>query len=339
MELNLEELADYIQNTNVGFLSPFSNDGEKAKFKEFLQQYNYILSEKAEERINKLYTYIHKGVPVILEGETGSSKTLTAEIICKYWFKNKYIKFNLSADVRIGDLMRKFSGDQNSASGLKIVNGPFYQAFTEGIPLILDEINLASEEVLQCIEDILDSGEINIEISGIGLIKEKKKEGFCLIATQNPNKDKYFNKRQNLSYIFLSHFQIIKFPSFEKEELKVIGKQIFKNFNNQKEENKEDIKFIEDLIDFHIECQENPQIKDDDLICFTIREIIATIKAYIETGKKNPYKIIKRIYGSRYSKEKKDLFKKIEKYKCDDNEEFTIPKEMVKFFYDNQSLK
>ena len=234
MELNLEELADYIQNTNVGFLSPFSNDGEKAKFKEFLQQYNYILSEKAEERINKLYTYIHKGVPVILEGETGSSKTLTAEIICKYWFKNKYIKFNLSADVRIGDLMRKFSGDQNSASGLKIVNGPFYQAFTEGIPLILDEINLASEEVLQCIEDILDSGEINIEISGIGLIKEKKKEGFCLIATQNPNTDKSFNKRQNLSYIFLSHFQIIKFPSFEKEELKEIAENLFKSFNNNK---------------------------------------------------------------------------------------------------------
>ena len=178
--------------------------------------------------------------------------------------------------------MKKLSGDQKSVSGLKIVNGPFYRAFTEGIPLILDEINLASEEVLQCIEDILDSGEINIEISGIGLIKEKKKEGFCLIATQNPNKDKYFNKRQNLSYIFLSHFQIIKFPSFEKDELKDIGKKIFKHFNKGKEGNENDIKFIKDLVDFHTEWKSKPKIKDNDLTCFTIREIIATIKAYVE---------------------------------------------------------
>ena len=88
MDLNLEELVNYIKNTKVEFLSPFSSDGQKEEFKKFLQNYNYILSEKAEERINKLYTYIHKRIPVILEGETGSSKTLTAEILCKWFKKN-----------------------------------------------------------------------------------------------------------------------------------------------------------------------------------------------------------------------------------------------------------
>ena len=120
-----------------------------------MNNYNYILTDKAKERLNKLYTYISNGIPVLLEGETGTSKTLSSEIICKYIFKKKnennsinkeeesFIKFNLSAEVKINDLMQKFMGDKNSLSGLEIVDGPFIKAFKNGIPLILDEINLA----------------------------------------------------------------------------------------------------------------------------------------------------------------------------------------------------
>lgn len=141
-----------------------------------LDNYNYILTNQAKERLDKLYTYISNGIPVLLEGETGTSKTLSSEIICKYIYeiKNKdnpnrnedkcYIKFNLSAEVKINDLMQKFMGNKNSLYGLEIVDGPFLKAFKKGIPLILDEINLATEEVLQCIEEALDSGEINMEI-------------------------------------------------------------------------------------------------------------------------------------------------------------------------------
>ena len=125
-----------------------------------IDNYNYILTENAKDRLDKLYTYITYGIPVLLEGETGTSKTLSAEIICKHIFdmnerknsenkKEEYIKFDLSADVKINDLMQKFIGDNNFFSGLEIIDGPFLKAFKEGIPLILDEINLASEEVLQ----------------------------------------------------------------------------------------------------------------------------------------------------------------------------------------------
>ena len=34
----------------------------------FRKDYNYILTSQAEERLNKLYTYIRKGIPVLLEG-------------------------------------------------------------------------------------------------------------------------------------------------------------------------------------------------------------------------------------------------------------------------------
>ena len=156
-----------------------------------LDNYNYILTNQAKERLDKLYTYISNGIPVLLEGETGTSKTLSSEIICKYIYemnnkdnpnKNEdecYIKFNLSAEIKINDLMQKFMGNKNSLYGLEIVDGPFLKAFKKGIPLILDEINLATEEVLQCIEEALDSGEINMEISGIGNVNCKKKTDFA----------------------------------------------------------------------------------------------------------------------------------------------------------------
>ena len=181
----LDELIKDIKNEKPSFLS--SNVDKKV----LLDNYNYIVTNKAKERLDKIYTYISNGVPVLLEGETGCSKTLSAEIICKYIYEKKketnlnisredegFIKFNLSADVKINDLIKKFIGNKNSLSGLKIVEGPFLRAFKEGIPLILDEINLASEDILQCIEGALDSGEININISGIGNITQKKRKDF-----------------------------------------------------------------------------------------------------------------------------------------------------------------
>ena len=351
--LTIDKMVKSIKNYKPTFLS--LNCDKKT----LLDNYNYILTDKAKNRLDKLYTYITNGIPVLLEGDTGTSKTLTAEIICKQIFKknikidqqeNKkesYIKFNLSAEVKINDLMQKFMGNKKSLSGLEIVDGPFLKAFKNGIPLILDEINLASEEVLQCIEQAIDCGEINMEISGIGNINCKKKDGFCLIATQNPNRDNYINKRQHLSKSFLSHFQIIKFPPLEIDEIKEIAENLFKSFNNDKEGDEKDKKFISDLIQFHKEWTSKEERKDE-IACFTIREITATVKAYIDENKKNPFKIVKVIYASRYkSYIKKQLLELLGSFGTFKNDyedylkngtKFQIPKE-IKGFYENEILK
>ena len=59
-----------------------------------MNNYNYILTDKAKERLNKLYTYISNGIPVLLEGETGTSKTLSFIILINIYFdvKNKNLK-------------------------------------------------------------------------------------------------------------------------------------------------------------------------------------------------------------------------------------------------------
>ena len=284
-----------------------------------LDKYNYVLTRKAKDRLDKLFTYIINGIPILLEGETGTSKTITSEIICEYIseMRNKskpnqkknesYIKLNLSSEIKINDLMQKLVGDKNSISGIEVVDGPFLRAFKTGIPLILDDINLASEEVLQSIEAALDSGEINIDIPGIGKINCEKKGGFCLIAIQNPNKGYYRNKRQYLTKRFLSHFQIIEFPPFEIQELEEISKILFISFNNNKGINRYDGRFIHDLINFH-RVWTTEEERKNEITCFTIREIIEAIKAYIayidfdddEIMPYIPFKIIKIIYASRY---------------------------------------
>ena len=105
----------------------------------FLSQ-NFILTDEAVERLTKCYTYIKAGVPVLLEGPTGTSKTLTSEIICQQIFgENKLIRFNLSSETKISDLLGKPIGDSTSWGGIISKDGPFLDAFKNGKPILLED--------------------------------------------------------------------------------------------------------------------------------------------------------------------------------------------------------
>ena len=177
--------------------------------------------------------YINRKIPIILEGATGTSKSFSAEIICDLIDKVKnegnekinkkgknVIKFNMSSEISIPDLFGRYVGSKNSIAGIKMKNGPFLDAYKNGKYIILDEINLATKEVIQCIEQALDSEYLSIDIPGKPLIKPiKKHKDFVIIATENPNNDLYAQKRQDLGKEFLSHFQFIYFPIISKSEL------------------------------------------------------------------------------------------------------------------------
>jgi len=47
---------------------------------------NFIYTPGAKERLTLLDNYINAGIPVLLEGPTGTSKTLSSEIVCKLSF-------------------------------------------------------------------------------------------------------------------------------------------------------------------------------------------------------------------------------------------------------------
>ena len=110
-----------------------------------------------------------------MEGPTGTSNTRTTLIACEYItsiinkdleYDDSLLRFNLSAEAKIDDLLVKFNGDNNSASGLKVKEGQFFRTYTKGHKILLDKINFAPKELLECIQQVLDSKVLSVESSG-----------------------------------------------------------------------------------------------------------------------------------------------------------------------------
>ena len=315
-----------------------------------LKKRNFILTKNAKERLSKLYNYIRLGIPVLLEGPTGTSKTLSVEIICSILEEEEKLKpvderkkrtlkrFNLSQETKTQDLLGTYIGDQNSFAGIKSVDGPFIEAFRDGYPLLLDEINLASKEVLQCIEESLDSKILSIEISGKPLQEIKAHPDFTLIATQNPNKGLFSGKRQDLGLKFLSRFQVIEFPELF-DELNEIAEGLGKRFGylsdeEKSPENEKKKKIIEDIVSFHKEWSKN-KIIEDDVQMFTVREIAAVMKA-LSVGM-DPFETMLIIYGARYTKDKKEkmlsVLKSRDSFKNSEYPKVDIPKNFPRCYH------
>ncbi len=147
----------------------------------------------------------------------------------------------------------------------------------------------------------LDSKVLSVESSGKVLKKYPMHKYFGIIATQNPNKGAFANKRQELGIGFLSRFQKINFPNFTKEELMDIAKGLAKQNNFKGSEN-----ILTDIVSFHMEWQEETNLVDD-VRCFTIREIEGIIRALSQN--KNIYDTIMTVYGARYQRKIKNQLK------------------------------
>lgn len=114
----------------------------------------------------------------------------------------------MSYDTVPADHLGKIVGEKNSLAGISSQDGHFLKPFKYSHPLLLDEINLASQAVLQCIEESLDSLVISIEIPGFLLTLIRKHPDFEFIAIQNTNNGLFANKRHNLEKKFMSKFQL-----------------------------------------------------------------------------------------------------------------------------------
>ena len=255
--------------------------------------------------------------------------------------ERELIRYNLSAETKIDDIIAKYVSDQDSFIGLIVQNGPFVDAYINGKIILFDEINLASANVLQCIQQSLDNGFLSVETNGRCLLKFEKNPNFALVATQNPNKGAFAGKRQELGPEFLSRFQKIYFPDILKEEMKEIALGIAKNVEYLKPDEKDENykkQLLKDIVNLHYDWAKLTDFQAD-IQCFTIREIESVIECL--SNKEDPYNVIMTIYGGRFRQKRKDqLNLKLKEYETlnnlrEDNE--PLPNDFPKCFV-NDSL-
>ena len=274
---------------------------DKEKMKEIG---SFIPSDKAISRLQKLDSNLSNKNYVLLEGPTGSCKTKTVQIYCK--LKGlELIQFNMSEETNEEDLKGRILSDETSFSGLKFIRGHFSEAFINGKILLLDEINLANQTVLNFIANALDSKMLMIEQDeneNGGHIFHMH-ENFRLIATQNPNDNSFLCKREELPEKLLQQFNIIYFPSLEKEEINFISKEIAKKNGYNNEE------IINGITDLHYEWVNSENSKDSPQ-CFTIRDINSVIQS-ITKNKDYPFDALMCFYGMRYQLEKRNIFQNL----------------------------
>lgn len=129
------------------------------------------------------------GKHVLLEGPVGSGKTSLALFVAEKFSKDGVVR--VDGDGRFTEQKLVGSFDPNLVmdrgfSKKSFLPGPLYQAMSEGKILLINELNRMPEMVQNVLLPATDQGADGAQIHVPNLGNLKAKDGFRVIATQNP---------------------------------------------------------------------------------------------------------------------------------------------------------
>jgi midasin len=161
--------------------------------------------------------------PILLEGNPGVGKTTLVTALAKAIGK-PLTRLNLSEQT---DLMDLFGSDvpvEGGAAGtFAWRDAPFLKAMKNGDWVLLDEMNLASQSVLEGLNAVLDHrGEVYI--SELDQTFHKHKD-FRVFAAQNPHHQG--GGRKGLPASFVNRFTVVYADVFRPQDLTLICKKVF----------------------------------------------------------------------------------------------------------------
>ena len=127
-----------------------------------------IETETMLKNLSLVMSVVTHPVNLLLQGPTGVGKTaVVTEVARRYGAP--LIRFNMSSSTTITNI---FGGaipqEKDGAVVVEFQEGPFTKAFRKGAWLLLDELNLAPENVLSCIENALDTGILFLSTESAG---------------------------------------------------------------------------------------------------------------------------------------------------------------------------
>ncbi|KAL6704852.1 AAA ATPase midasin [Coniothyrium glycines] len=167
--------------------------------------------------------------PILLEGNPGVGKTTLITALAQSIGK-PLTRLNLSEQT---DLMDLFGSDvpiEGGAAGtFAWRDAPFLKAMKNGDWVLLDEMNLASQSVLEGLNAVLDHrGEVYISELDQKFYKHKD---FQVFAAQNPHHQG--GGRKGLPASFVNRFTVVYADVFHPEDLALICRKVFPNIEEQ----------------------------------------------------------------------------------------------------------
>ena len=219
---NSLELIDNNKKFGLNWLSIIKSNELNTKNKNDLNNFTFETSNMLLN-LNKIFRGISTKKPVLIEGSPGIGKTTIIQNICTK-INKKFTRINLSEHTDIIDLIgSEYPSNENNT--FVWIDGPLLTAIKDGHWVIIDEMNLASQSVLEGLNSLLDHRR-SIFVPELGK-KFKAHEDLLIFATQNPVNQG--GGRKFLPKSFLNRFIRIYLNDLHKIDYSDILSNVFLN--------------------------------------------------------------------------------------------------------------
>ncbi|XP_034479634.1 midasin [Drosophila innubila] len=180
---------------------------------------HYILTTSVRKNLQDLARIISIGkLPILLQGPTSAGKTSLIDYVARR-SGNRCLRINNHEHTDLQEYIGTYAADVTGK--LSFREGVLVQAMRHGYWIILDELNLASTDILEALNRVLDDNRELYIAETQTLVKAHP--NFMLFATQNP--PGLYGGRKTLSRAFKNRFIELHFADIPRTELETILEQ------------------------------------------------------------------------------------------------------------------